>query len=149
LFWRKVVTKKKQSSKVPLAQFIAIIVLSISVFFIIDFARRAAANYRVQREAERLTQEVETAQQQQEKLLARRSYVAGNAYIEEVARKELKWAKPGETVMVVLPTPEAVSSAAARATPAESIGRAARTPTEAWWLLFFGDSSASYAKATP
>jgi cell division protein FtsB len=142
------VTKKKQPSKIPLAQFVAIIALSISVFFIVDFARRAAANYRVQREAERLSQEVELAQQHQQRLLNRRSYVASDLYVEELARKELKWARPGETVVVVMPTPEAAAKSVQPIISGAAAGPAASTPAEAWWLLFFG-SPASYNKTAP
>ncbi|MBN1994193.1 MAG: septum formation initiator family protein [Anaerolineae bacterium] len=143
-------TKKRQSAKVPVAQFVAIIALSISVFLIIDLGRRAAANYRVQREAERLGQEVAIAHSYQQTLLARRSYVASDLYIEEVARRELKWARPGETVVVVMPTPEAVAQSPKQHVQVVSIGPSAQTPVEAWWLLFFGhDSFPRYTRATP
>ena len=142
-------TKKKQNAKVPLTQFLAIIVLSISVFFVIDFARRAAANYRVQREAERMSQEVELVQQRQQQLQARRDYVASDLFVEELARRELKWARPGETVVVVMPTPEAAAQTSTRVAPAASIGPTARTPAEAWWLLFFGDAATGYTRVNP
>jgi SAM-dependent MidA family methyltransferase len=70
------VKKKPQYVRAPLAQFIAIIALTISIFLIVDFGRRAAANYRSQREATRLTQEVGAARRYQAKLLAHRTYAA-------------------------------------------------------------------------
>ena len=135
--------KKRQSVKAPIAQFVAIIALSISVFLIIDFGRRAAANYRVQREADRLSQEVETARRYQAELLARRTYVASDLYVEEVARNELKWAKPSETVIVIMPTPEAVTPASNLAVETVISAPSAQTPAEAWWLLFFGERTSS------
>lgn len=132
-------TKKRSGPKAPLAQFIAIIALTISIFLIVDFGRRAAANYRVQREAERLSQEVELARQHQADLLARRSYVASDLYVEEVARQELKWASSGETVLVIMPTPEAVAAVASPAA-ADISSPIVQTPTQAWWHLFFGPS---------
>jgi cell division protein FtsB len=132
------VTKKRSGSKAPIAQFVAIIALSISIFLIVDFGRRAAANYRVQREAERLSQEVQMARQQQADLLARRSYVASDLYVEELARNELKWARPGETVLVVMPTPEAITLASNPNPSAVSSVPIAQTPVQAWWNLFFG-----------
>ena len=102
---KKAVSRKRPNVKASLAQFIAIIALSISIFLIVDLGRRATANYRIQREAERLSQEIEAAQRYQTKLLAQRTYAASDLYVEEVARRELKWAKPGEVVIVVLPTP--------------------------------------------
>jgi cell division protein FtsB len=145
-----VVKKKRPSAKVPVAQFVAIIALSISIFLIVDLGRRAAANYRVQREAERLNQEVETARSYQERLLARRSYVASDLYIEEVARQELKWARPGETVIVVMPTPEAATQAGKQEAQPATIAPIAYSPVQAWWLLFFGDdTSPRYTQGTP
>jgi len=129
--------RKRQNPKAPLAQFVAIIALSISIFLIVDLGRRAAANYRIQREAVRLSQEVEIARGRQAELLARRSYVASDLYVEEVARKELKWARPGETIVLILPTPEAtipLNKTIKGATGAAGT----QTPAQAWWTLFFG-----------
>lgn len=131
-------TKKRSAPKAALAQFIAIIALTISIFLIVDFGRRAAANYRVQREAERLSQEVELARQRQADLLARRSYVASDLYVEEVARQELKWASPGETVLAIMPTPEAAPPAAGADSVEVSPALIVQTPVQAWWHLFFG-----------
>jgi cell division protein FtsB len=144
------VKKKRQNSKLPLAQFIAIIVLSISIFLVVDFARRAAANYRVHREAERLEQQVEQTHLRQQKLLAKRSYVASDLYVEDVARQELKWARAGETVIVVMPTPEMVVPASQQTTQVQTVGSVAETPAQAWWLTFFGDESfPRYTKPAP
>jgi cell division protein FtsB len=95
--------KKRKQLKAPIAQFVAIIVLSISVFLMVDFGRRAAANYRIQREADNLTMEVEAAKEYQDRLLAQRTYAASNLYVEEIARNQLKWSKPGETLVIVIP----------------------------------------------
>jgi cell division protein FtsB len=129
--------KRKTNFRAPVAQFIAIIVLTISIFLIVDFGRRAAVNYRVQRESARLEQEVEAAQRYQARLLAQRTYAASDLYVEEVARRELKWAKPGETVVVVIP--EEQLQASQQESPQEDIPTAgAISPQQAWWHLFFG-----------
>ena len=142
--------KKRQSAKLPLAQFVAIIALSISLFLVVDFARRAAANYRVQREAERLEQQVDNARQQQQNLLAKRSYVASDLYVEDVARKELKWARADETVVVVMPTPNIAPLVSQQSAEIRAVGPVAQTPIQAWWLTFFGDESfPRYTRATP
>lgn len=130
-------SRKRPNVKASLAQFIAIIALSISIFLIVDLGRRATANYRIQREAERLSQEVEAAQRYQTKLLAQRTYAASDLYVEEVARRELKWAKPGEVVIVVLPTPEASEPFAQPAETEVTTAPPPTTPLQAWWHLFF------------
>ena len=133
----KLAKKKRQSTRVPLAQFVAIIALTISIFLIVDLGRRAATNYRIQREAERLSQEVEVARQYQARLLARRTYAASDLYVEEVARNELKWARPGETVVVVMPTYE-TSRPTNQPTAKNTEIQVVTTPQQAWWQLFFG-----------
>ena len=130
--------KKAQYAKAPLAQFIAIIALTISLFLIVDFGRRAAANYRSQREATRLTQEVENARRYQAKLLARRTYAASDLYVDEVARNELKWAKPGESVVVVMPTFEPARPLIASPENQQAQSVESVSASEAWWQLFFG-----------
>ena len=142
--------RKKGYNPKPLTQFVAIIALTISIFLIVDFGRRAAANYRSQREAERLTQEVEAAQRYQDKLLARRTYAASDLYVEEVARNELKWTKPGEAVFVVMPTFEPAHIASV-ALPRQTQSLTVTTvlPQEAWWQLFFGRQQPIHFAATP
>jgi cell division protein FtsB len=129
-------TKKRKQLDLPIAHFIAVIVLSISLFLIIDFGRRAATGYRVRREEDRLRSQMEAAQKTQETLLARLDYVATDAYVEEIARNELKWSKPGEVVVVIMPTPQmtASSPASSRPTPGNS---PPATPLQAWLELFF------------
>jgi cell division protein FtsB len=130
--------KKRPNVRAPLAQFIAIIALSISIFLIVDLGRRATTNYRIQREAERLSQEVKAARLYQSQLLAQRTYAASDLYVEEIARRELKWAQPGEIVIVVLPTPEASQPFSEPPEAAEKVVSAPTTPLQAWWYLFFG-----------
>jgi len=117
---------------------VAIIALTISIFLIVDLGRRAATSYRIQREAERLSLEVEQARQEQQALLAQRSYVASDLYIEDVARRELKWARSGETVVVVMATPEAIAPLPQAEARVVRAGSVPSTPAQAWWLLFFG-----------
>ncbi len=139
----KVINKKRQGPRAPFAQFVAIIALTISIFLIVDLGRRAATNYRIQREAERLSQEVEAARQYQARLLARRTYAASDLYVEEVARNELKWARPGEKVVVVMPVYEAARPLDQTPKSSHEI-RVVTTPEQAWWQLFFGDRPPSH-----
>ena len=139
--------KKTQYATAPLAQFIAIIALTISIFLIVDFGRRAAANYRSQREAARLTQEVEAASKYQAKLLARRTYAASDLYVEEVARKELKWVKPGETVVVVMPTLEPSRPIKTSAETLKAPSPGSTSPQQAWQRLFLGRQPVSHVPA--
>jgi cell division protein FtsB len=131
-------TAKPLWRKISLVQTGIIMVLAIALVLFVDLGRRAAANYRVQREAEQLTQQVALAHQHRAELLARRSYVASDLFVEEVARKELKWAKNGETVVVVMPEQTVTLPTNATAVALE-VTPDAQLPSEAWWTLFFGE----------
>ena len=142
--------RKKGYNPKPLTQFIAIIALTISIFLVVDFGRRAAANYRSQREAERLTQEIEAAYRYKDKLLARRTYAASDLYVEEVARNELKWAKSGEVVFVVMPIFEPAHPNSPPLSHQTQVSTPTNTlPQDAWWQLFFGRQQPIHFAAAP
>lgn len=130
--------KKKRGHQFPLTQFIAIIVITISIFLVVDFARRTATIYRIKSEAARLEEEVAAARAQSEALEARLRYVQSDAYVEEIARSQLKWARPGDTVVVVMPTPQAVPTPSSPDRGyAVADGPPPEKPWQAWWLRFF------------
>ena len=129
--------KKKRGPQFPLTQFIAIVVITISFFLVVDFARRTATIYRIKSEATRLEEEVAAARAHSEALEARLRYVQSDAYVEEIARSQLKWAQPGETVVVVMATPQAVPTSSPGRQYAVTDGPPAEQPWQAWWLLFF------------
>lgn len=132
--------KKKQGRQFPLTQFIAIIVITISLFLVVDFARRTAATYQIKNEAARLEEEVTAARARHQALQARLNYIQSDAYVEEIARTRLKWAREGETVVVVMAQPQATPTPSPDSQPASSSSVIPQSPWEAWWLLFFDTS---------
>ena len=129
--------RKKRGREFPLAQFIAIIVLTISLFLVVDFARRTAATYQIKGEAARLEEEVSAVHARRQALEVRLNYVKSDAYVEEVARTHLKWAREGETVVVVMATPMPVPRPAGEAGSPSTEDFVPRTPWDAWWFIFF------------
>jgi cell division protein FtsB len=128
--------KKKRQRTVPFTQIITIVVATMAISMIVDFGRKATANYRVRNEERRLEQEIAAEGAKHQALLAHRAYVQTDEYVEQVAREELKWVKPGEIVVVPvpleskpLPTPETPPA------PTELVQREAHW--QAWWSLFF------------
>jgi cell division protein FtsB len=129
-------SKTTRHRTVPFTQIVIIVVATMAISMIVDFGRKATANYRVRREETRLEQEIAAERAQHEALLARREYVQMDEYIEQVAREELKWVKSGEIVVVPvpinrkpLPTPEASP------TPTQPLQR--EYQWQEWWALFF------------
>ncbi len=130
--------KKKRVFQFPLTQFVAIVVVTVCLFLVIDFGRRTAANYQIKAEETRLEAELADSLSWHTALGARLAYVQGDAYVEEIARTQLKWAREGETVVVVMATPQAQPQTPADGQPAAINGVVPESPWQAWWLLFFG-----------
>ena len=130
--------RKRKKIELPVAQFIAIIVLSIVLFLVVDFARRTASGYRVYREEARLKAQLAPLEETHQQLLTQRAYAQTDAYVEEIARRELKWSKPGEVVVVVLTTPQAGYSSPAALNSAGAFPPA-DTPFSGWFNLFFAE----------
>jgi hypothetical protein len=128
-------SKAKRHRTLPFTQIITIVVATMAISMIVDFGRKAAANYRIRHEEIRLEQEIAAERAKHEALLARREYVQTDEYIEHVAREELKWMRQGETVVVPipfrkpLPTPET--------TPALAKPLRGESHWQEWWALFF------------
>ncbi len=136
-------TRVKRSGIISFTQFVAIIVAIVALSLVIDFGRKAAINYRIQQEVDRLEQEVAAARQEQQRLLALKAYVQTDEYVEKAARQELRWSRPGETVVIVRPIVR-------QATPPPQPVRPSTEPSGAkscwreWWALFFDSSPADF-----
>jgi cell division protein FtsB len=130
----------KQPKNPPLitgTQFVAIVILTISIFLIIDLGRRATAQYHVS-QAEKLVQaEIDSERDLHNRLLAQRDYVASDAYVEEWAREQAHMIRPGDQP-VILVTTEAPRAPLRVTAPQAS--PAAEVPNwYHWWELFFGE----------
>ncbi len=129
--------KKKRGPQFPLSQFIAIVVITISFFLVVDFARRTASIYRIKSEAIRLEEEVAAVRAQRQDLQGRLNYVQSDAYVEEIARTQLKWARPGETAVMVLATPQATPTPPLDEDYVVADMPVPEEPWQAWWIRFF------------
>jgi cell division protein FtsB len=136
-------SRPKSPPLVSGTQFLAIVVLTISIFLIVDLGRRATASYHVTQAEKRLHQEISEALQRQEDLRARRDYVASDAYVEEWARGQAHMIHPGDKPMILV-TPQVQHPQALQA------GSAAEPEPEhtpswyQWWLLFFDRLPTAY-----
>jgi cell division protein FtsB len=129
-------SRPKNPPLVSGAQFLAIVVLTISIFLIVDLGRRATAGYHVTQAGKRLRQEIDAALVRQEELRARRDHVASDSYVEEWARQEGHMIHPGDKPLILV-TPQTRRPPAPQAAPVDE-SAAERTPNWVeWWLLFF------------
>jgi cell division protein FtsB len=131
-------SRPKNPPLVSGAQFLAIVVLTISIFLIVDLGRRATAGYHVSQAEKPSRQENDTALKQQEELRARRDHVASDAYVEEWARQEGHMIHPGDKPLIMV-TPQARRPVAPQAPPVHE-PQTERAPNwTQWWLLFFDE----------
>jgi cell division protein FtsL len=129
-------SKKQQRLGIPFTQVIAIIAVVVALFLVVDFGRRAAANYQMNSEVIKLEQEVAAEKERQQRLLAEKTYVQSDAYIEKVAREELKWGRRGEVQVILMLTPQAPPASPPEASPQETAPP--KEHWQEWWDFFFG-----------
>lgn len=113
---------------------VTLLVMVVAASFLLDFGRRAWDIYRLGRQVEALGQQVEAARAEQARLQARLAYVQTDAYLEEAARDILRWTRPDEVQVIILPVPQGSPPS-----PAESVEGSASLPYwRLWWQLLFG-----------
>jgi cell division protein FtsB len=128
-------SKKQKQSGIPFTQIIAIIAVVVALFLVVDFGRRAAANYQMNSEVIKLEQEVAAERERQKRLLAEKAYVQSDAYIEEVAREELKWGRHGEVQVILMLAPQPPPASPPATSPQETAPP--KEHWQEWWDFFF------------
>jgi cell division protein FtsB len=122
-------------------QFLLIAALILVVPLIVDINERVSDIRRKRQELTRLDTELAEVKAEHEALLEELEFVNGDAYLEQWARTDARMTKPGEVVIIPLPTDSAGQ------TDAELENASSRTDgelsiPEQWHRLFFGNVSA-------
>jgi cell division protein FtsB len=128
----------KSSKNPPLisgTQFVAIVVLTMAVFLIVDFGRRATAGYYVSQAEKQLQTEIAAELELQGQLKARRDYVMSDEYVEKWAREHAHMVRPGDQPLILVTprAPQSIPVSRPEGNPAPV------TPAPAWhqwWHLF-------------
>ena len=94
--------RSKALGVIPTAQLLAILVLSLAIYLIVDYGKREAADYHVtQAEKEALAQ-IDSELALQQELLARKEYVMGREYVERWAREHAHMILPGDHSVILV-----------------------------------------------
>jgi hypothetical protein len=91
----------RQRKPSRMAQAVAILALLLTVPLGIDYMRQSSLKRDWQTAAERTGSDLATAVSASATFEARKAFVQTDAYIEQAARSQLKFAYPGETLVVV------------------------------------------------
>jgi len=95
-------TRKRQQGLISWGRIVAVVVVTIALFLVVDFGRRAIDAYRLSRAVAALEEEVAAMRAENEALKERLEYMSTDAHIEEAAREKLRWVEPGDTAVIVL-----------------------------------------------
>lgn len=133
------IPKKKRGGPISGVQVMFAAILSIGLILAINFSSRITAGQPLQEAFNRVQSEIEQLRAEQAELTAQRDYARSDAYVERWARDDGKMIRPGERLIVpvpsgvsiaVTPTPQVIPQDV-RTTPDEP------EPWELWWQLFF------------
>jgi len=118
-------------------QFAAIVILTITLFLIIDLGRRTTAGYYVSQAEKRLRAEIQAELELKKRLMERLEYVKTDAYVEEWARQQARMVRPGDRPLIVL-TPAAPSGERGFLQLPSGGSPPGPVPNwHHWWRLFF------------
>lgn len=79
------------------------LLIGFCLFFFMRYTSRLIEYGQEQLAVSQWEQKITDAKLEQAQLLAHRDYVQTDAYVEEVSRQELLMARPGDTLLVILP----------------------------------------------
>jgi cell division protein FtsB len=137
------VARPKNPPMLSGVQFVAIVVLTIAVFLIVDFGRRSTASYYVSQAQKDLKAEIEAELLLQQELERRLETVKSDAYVEKWAREEAHMVHLGDRPLILV-TPTAPQQAPENVRPVVVIEpERAAPPWHAWWQLFFDSEPGS------
>ncbi len=108
----------------------------IALIVAISFGRAFYKDYEIRQQIKALQAKVDTLERTRLESLDLLDYVKSDAYVEDVARRELNLKKSGERVIVV--------DTALASTSTRSLGERSTTPSwQKWWWYFFDKDDAS------
>ena len=117
-------------------QFVAIVIVTVAIFFIVDFGQRATAGYYVSQAEKTLKAQIHAELTRRAELEVTREYVASEEYVERWAR-ETHMKRVGDQPLIIV-TPRAEQRRQGEALPASTPTPSTSDATWVeWWRLFF------------
>jgi cell division protein FtsB len=129
--------RKKRTPVISLTQFVAIVTATLALTLLLGFAYKMNTNAQIRLEAEHLQERLEFTQAENEALRAHKTAVQSDAYVEKIAREELKWSRYGDKLVSIqrMPVPTPFPTLTAQSTPSSE---PAVPQWDAWLDVFFG-----------
>ena len=116
---------------IPFRTFAVILLLVVALLFAFALGALVLTAYKYNSQASMTRQEIAALKEANARLEKRRAYLREDAAVEQLAREELGWIRPGDTAIVVVPVGDLPPPATAvSTTQSQSISYPAR------WLQF-------------
>jgi hypothetical protein len=129
--------RSKDPPLVSGTQFAAIVVLTITLFLIIDLGRRTTAGYYVSQAEKQLKADIRAELAIKQVLLDRLEYVKTDAFVEQWAREQARMVRPGDRPLILV-TPATPPGEPSIIQPTTVASTAEPEPNwHHWWRLFF------------
>ncbi|MCR4408391.1 MAG: septum formation initiator family protein [Anaerolineae bacterium] len=123
-------------SKPSLIQFLTIIAITLTLSLIVDFGRKATANYRIQQEEARLSKEIAILEARQEELKRWKAIVQSDTFVEQWARQEMHLVRAGETAVMPLIPQRPQIAQSPEVSPLQTAEEQELPCWQVWWALF-------------
>ena len=121
-------------SIVPRRHLLLIAGLAALGLLALSFGRMLLARYELSQRAEAIRQEIGELQGENARLQQELAYWRGDEGVERLAREELGWGRPGESVALV----ESAGAPRAREAPPAAPSQETVPNWRRWWQFFFG-----------
>jgi hypothetical protein len=129
--------RSKDQPLISNTQFVTIVVVTVTIFLIVDFGRRATASYYVSEAERQLKDEIAVELTRQAELTAYRDYVQRDEYVEQWAREQAHMVRVGDQPVIPI-TPPVSRQWGNVAQPVDDAAEAPQPPNwYRWWRLFF------------
>ncbi len=130
-------SKNSVSSFISGAQFIGIVVITVAIFLVVDFGRRATTGYYITQAEEQLEADIAVELTRHAQLEERRDYVLSQEYVEKWAREKAHMIRPGDQPFILVTSEAPLPPAAATDSPTIAGAPAPEPVWHSWWRLFF------------
>jgi cell division protein FtsB len=133
--------KPRRSRQLSSTQVMFAVILAIGLMMAIQFSSRINAERDLANIRDTLNQEIDLLRREEAELTDQLDYVASDAYVEEWAREEARMIRPGETLIIPIPSTTTLAEFAQEtvAPPTASLDTTLPDPApwQMWWYLFF------------
>ena len=133
-------TKEQQRRQFPIMQFITLILITISILALGNFAKAVLDNHRLDAEKAMWQAKIEQELAEKERLLKQKELVASDTYQRQLAHELGLYAPDEQPLVLILPPESQDRSNIHQFDPVYREGELIEPPNWLqWWDLFFGE----------